>query len=91
MQVVTAEEGKTRLESLQQATNELESQLDRAHGEAKKRHEEFLNMENRHMDTMKKLTVAEESLNEKSHTVEEMEQKLIQVQNRKKIMEIEHY
>lgn len=82
--MVTAEEEKTRLDSLQQATHELESQLDRAHGDAKKRHEELISMENSHIETMKKLTLAEEALNEKEHDVEESKQKMIQVRARER-------
>ncbi|XP_035827105.1 golgin subfamily A member 3 [Aplysia californica] len=80
-QVLTVEEEKSRMASLQQATNDLEAQLDRASGEAKKRHEELISMETGQMETMKRLAVAEESLVEKEKSLQEMEQRLIQMES----------
>ncbi|XP_059143749.1 golgin subfamily A member 3-like isoform X2 [Physella acuta] len=80
-QVTTAEEEKSRLAMLQQATHELEAQLDRAHSEAKKRHDELLTMETGHMDVMKRLAFSEKILGEKEATMEEMEEKLIQMES----------
>ncbi|CAL1536149.1 unnamed protein product [Lymnaea stagnalis] len=80
-QVTTAEEEKSRLTMLQQATHDLEAQLDRAHSEAKKRHDQLLTMENGQMDVMKRLAVAEETLGEKESALVDMEQKLIQMES----------
>ncbi|KAI8749280.1 golgin subfamily A member 3 [Biomphalaria glabrata] len=85
-QVLTAEEEKSRLTMLQQATQDLEAQLDRAHNEAKRRHEELLSMENGQMDVMKRLAVAEKTLGEKESTLEEMEQKLIQMESQLQVV-----
>ncbi|CAG5135781.1 unnamed protein product [Candidula unifasciata] len=80
-QVTTAEEEKSRLAILQQATNELEAQLDRAHTEAKRRHEQLISMETGQMDVMKRLAVAEETLADKEKSLEEMEQRMIQMES----------
>ncbi|GFN84801.1 golgin subfamily a member 3 [Plakobranchus ocellatus] len=80
-QVTTAEEEKSRLAGLQQATSDLEAQLQRAQSEATKRHDQLVQMETGQMDVMKRLAVAEEGLGEKEKALAEMEQKLIQVES----------
>ncbi|KAH9525488.1 hypothetical protein Btru_001545 [Bulinus truncatus] len=85
-QVITAEEEKSRLALLQQATQDLEAQLDRAHSEARKRHEELLSVENGQMDVMKRLAVSEKTLGEKESALEEMEQKLIQMESQLQVV-----
>ena len=78
LQVTTAEEEKSRMAGLQQATSDLEAQLQRAQSEATKRHDQLMQMETGQMDVMKRLALAEKGLGEKEKTLEEMEQKLIQ-------------
>ena len=78
-QQVTVEEEKSRLASLQSATRELEEQLERASEEAKRRHQELMTMETGQVETSKKLAVMEETLGEKERSLQEMEQKLIEV------------
>ncbi|GFS09833.1 Golgin subfamily A member 3 [Elysia marginata] len=80
-QVTSAEEEKSRMAGLQQATSDLEAQLQRAQSEASKRHDQLMQMETGQMDVMKRLALAEKGLGEKEKTLEEMEQKLIQVES----------
>ncbi|RUS75873.1 hypothetical protein EGW08_016362 [Elysia chlorotica] len=77
-QVSTVEEEKSRLAGLQQATSDLEAQLQRAQGEATRHHEQLMAMESGQMDVMKRLALAEKTLGEREKTLEDMEQKLIQ-------------
>jgi hypothetical protein len=72
LQVTTVEEEKSRINSLLQLTAELESQLEQAHTNSKKKQEMVFTLENQHMDLMKKMTLAQEVLVEKEQLLEEV-------------------
>lgn len=80
-QVSTVEEEKSRISSLLQLTSDLESQLERAHANSKKKQEQVFSLENEQMDLMKKLALAQEVLVEKEKLLEEVNQKVIEVES----------
>lgn len=80
-QVSTVEEEKSRISSLLQLTSDLESQLEAAHGNSKKKQEQVFALENEQMELMKKLTLSQEVLIEKEQSLEEVNQKLIEVES----------
>ncbi|KAK7483734.1 hypothetical protein BaRGS_00025055 [Batillaria attramentaria] len=80
-QFSTVEEEKSRISSLLQLTSDLETQLEQAHNNTKKKQEQVFALENEQMDLMKKLTLAQEVLVEKEQSLEEVNQKLIEVES----------
>lgn len=72
MQVTTVEEEKSRISSLLQLTSEMESQLEQAHSNSKKKQEHIFTLENEQMELMKKLTLTQEALVEKEQLLEEV-------------------
>ncbi|XP_055957589.1 golgin subfamily A member 3 [Patella vulgata] len=83
-QCKTVEDEHSRLAYLMQATVDLESQLERAQGDAKKKQIHILNLENKQIDLEKKLTLSQEKINEKDGLVEELNQKMIEVETQLK-------
>ncbi|KAK6190668.1 hypothetical protein SNE40_002480 [Patella caerulea] len=83
-QCKTVEDEHSRLAYLMQATVDLESQLERAQGDAKKKQIHILNLENKQIELEKRLTLSQEKINEKDGLVEELNQKIIEVETQLK-------
>lgn len=78
--IQTVEEEKMRLSVLMQTTTELESQLERAQNDLKKKQVQIFSLETEQTTMMKNLMISEGKLTEKDKVIEELEQKLIEVE-----------
>ena len=66
------EEEKSRISNLMQLTAEMESQLEQAHNNSKKKQEHIFMLENEQMELMKKMALTQETLVEKERLLEEV-------------------
>ena len=66
------EEEKSRISNLMQLTAEMESQLEQAHTNSKKKQEHIFMLENEQMELMKKMALTQEALVEKERLLEEV-------------------
>ena len=66
------EEEKSRISNLMQLTAEMESQLEQAHNNSKKKQEHIFMLENEQMELMKKMALTQEALVEKERLLEEV-------------------
>ncbi|WAR03772.1 GOGA3-like protein [Mya arenaria] len=82
--IQTAEDEKNRISLLMQMINDLENQLDKAHGDLKKKQNQIVQLENENIEILKKLSLSQEVVVEKETIVEELKQKLIEVEARLK-------
>ncbi|KAK3084581.1 hypothetical protein FSP39_015781, partial [Pinctada imbricata] len=80
LKLETVEQERIRLQSLYHVTNDLENQLDRAQNDLKKKQSQIFALENEQIDLMKKLTLSQETVIDKERVIEELQQKLIGVE-----------
>ncbi|XP_060064581.1 golgin subfamily A member 3-like [Ylistrum balloti] len=77
----SVEQERSRAHTLMNMTSELETHLDKAQDDLKKKQSQILTLENEQIDLMKKLALSQESVIERDMAVEELQQKLIEVES----------
>lgn len=82
--IQTAEDEKNRISLLMQMTSDLENQLDKAHGDLKKKQNQINQLENENIELMKKLSLSQETVREKETVVEDLKHNLIELDARLK-------
>lgn len=76
----SVEDERERYQSLVRITNDLESRLDKAHGDLKKKQSQIILLENEQIELNKQLALSQEMVIEKDQVVEELQQKLLSVE-----------
>ncbi|XP_071179414.1 golgin subfamily A member 3-like isoform X2 [Mytilus edulis] len=76
----SVDDEKSRIQNLISSNNDLDSRLEKAQADLKKKQNQIFNLENEQIEMMKKLTLSQESLIERDTIVEESKQKLIEVE-----------
>lgn len=82
--IQTAEDEKNRISLLMQMTTDLENQLDKAHGDLKKKQNQIVQLENENIELMKKLSLSQEAVIEKDIVAEDLKHNLIELESRLK-------
>ncbi|OWF45581.1 golgin subfamily A member 3-like [Mizuhopecten yessoensis] len=77
----SVEQERSRAQTLMNMTSELEKYLDKAQCDLKKKQSQILTLESEQIDLMKKLALSQECVIERDLAVEEMQQKLIEVES----------
>lgn len=76
----SVEDERERYQSLVRITNDLESRLDKAHGDLQKKQSQIILLENEQIELNKQLALSQEMVIEKDQVVEELQQKLLSVE-----------
>ncbi|KAL4223294.1 spermatogenesis [Mactra antiquata] len=82
--IQTAEDEKNRISLLVQMTNDLENQLDKAHGDLKKKQNQIVQLENENIELMKKLSLSQEAVIEKENVAEDLKHNIIELESKLK-------
>ncbi|ESO97879.1 hypothetical protein LOTGIDRAFT_228413 [Lottia gigantea] len=78
-QCKSVEDEYSRISMLMQSNSELESQLEKAQDDAKKKQMHILTLESHQIELEKKLTLSQEKINEKDGMLEDLRRKIIEV------------